>query len=55
MINDKESVFNERKMSLKEYRKIKLTDEEIARAETLTTEIQIDQFTLGIINNRWDN
>lgn len=65
MINDKESVFNERKMSLKEYRKmklkmlkrdfcIKLTDEEIAHANTLTTEVQLDQFCLGILNKRWD-
>lgn len=64
MINDRESAFNERKMSLKEYRKmklkmlqrdfrIKLTDEDIAHAETLTTEIQIDQFCLGILNTRW--
>lgn len=64
MINDRESTFNQRKMSLKEYRKmklkmlqrdfrIKLTDEDIAHAETLTTEIQIDQFCLGILNTRW--
>lgn len=32
---------------------IDLTDEEVAHANTLTTEIQIDQFCLGIINNRW--
>ena len=64
MINDKESVFNQRKMSLKEYRKmrlkmlqrdhcIKLSDEEIAHAHTLTTESQIDQFYVGILNKSW--
>ena len=65
MIQDKDYIFNERKMSLKEYRKMKLkmlrrdfcvllTDEEIAYAHTLTTEVQIDQFCLGILNKRWD-
>lgn len=65
MINDRESAFNQRKMSLKEYRKMKLkmlekdfcirlTDEEREHAKTLTTETQLDQFALGIINNRWD-
>ena len=64
MINDKESVFNERKMSLKEYRKMKikmlkrdfcinLTDEELSHAETLTTEVQIDQFCISILNKYW--
>ena len=64
MINDKKRVFNQRKLSIKEYRKmklkilqrdfrVKLTDEEIAHAETLTTETQIDQFCLGILNQRW--
>lgn len=65
MLNDRESAFNERKMSLKEYRKMKLkmlkrdfmitlTEEEIAHANTLTTEVQIDQFCLGILNKNWD-
>lgn len=51
-------------MSLKAYRKMKLralkndfritlTDEELKRAEKLTTEIQIDQFCLGMINKYW--
>lgn len=51
-------------MSVKSYRKaklkildrdfkIKLTEEEINRANSLTTEIQIDQFCMGIINSRW--
>jgi hypothetical protein len=65
MLNDRTSAFNERKMSIKEYRKrkikmlkndflIKLTDAEISHAETLTTETQLDQWALGIINKRWD-
>ena len=64
MINDRESVYNQRKMSLKEYRKmklkmltrdfrVKLTDEDIAHANTLTTEAQIDQFFISMLNNRW--
>ena len=32
---------------------IELTDEELSRAKKFTTEIQIEQFCLGIINNRW--
>lgn len=65
MPSERESAFNERKMSLKQYRKTKLkilkndfritlTDEELAHAETLTTEIQIDQFCLGILNKNWN-
>lgn len=53
-----------RTMSFKQYKKmklhmlqydfcIKLTAEELARADTLKTEMQIDQFCLGIINDRW--
>lgn len=53
-----------RNMSLKEYRKMKLkmlrrdfritlTEKELAHAETLTTEIQIDQFCLGMMNKYW--
>lgn len=64
MKNNRSDDFNTKKMSIKEYRKmklkmlkndflIKLTDEEIAHAETLTTEVQLDQFALGIINKRW--
>lgn len=64
MINDKDSVFVKRKMSIKEYRKmkikmlkndflIKLSDEEIAYVETLTTEVKLDQWALSIINSRW--
>lgn len=33
--------------------KITLTEEEIAYAHTLKTEIQIEQFCLGIIDKRW--
>lgn len=64
MKNNRSDDFNSRQMSIKEYRKMKLkmldrdfcinlTDEEIAHAKTLTTEVQIDQFCLGIINKRW--
>jgi hypothetical protein len=51
-------------MSLKAYRNlklkwlkndfcIKLTEEELKHAETLTSEIQIDQFCLGMMNKYW--
>lgn len=33
--------------------KINLTEEEIAYAHTLKTEVQVEQFCLGIINDRW--
>ena len=33
--------------------KITLEEDEIKRANTLTTEIQVDQFCLGVINDRW--
>ena len=50
--------------SIKSYRKaklkmlsrdflVKLTEEEIEHANTLTTEAQIDQFCMGILNDRW--
>lgn len=63
MIDDKTAA-KPRNMSLKSYRKmklkmlekdfcIKLTEEEEAHAKTLTTETQLDQFALGILNNRW--
>lgn len=53
-----------RNVSFKHYKKEKLkilerdffvllTKEELARYETLTTEVQIDQFCLGILNKRW--
>lgn len=59
-----ESAVPKKTASLKSYRKqkikilerdfcIKLTEEEIERVNNLTTEVQIDQFCLGIINNRW--
>lgn len=55
----------QRKVSLKRYReeklnmltkdfRIDLTPEELAHMQTLTTEVQLDQFCLGIINKRWD-
>ena len=56
----------QRKVSFNAYRKEKLrmlrkdfcldlTPAELAHVNSLTTEIQVDQFCLGIINNRWDN
>lgn len=64
MIDDRTATVP-RNMSLKQYRKMKLkmlerdfcirlTDAEREYANTLTTEIAIDQFCLGILNNRWD-
>lgn len=61
MVHDRESAFNKRKMSIKEYRKrklkmlkrdfcIHLTDEEIDHANTLDKEIAIDQFCISMIN-----
>lgn len=55
----------QRKVSFKAYKKeklkmlgrdfrITLTPEELSYADTLTTEVQVDQFCLGIINKRWD-
>jgi hypothetical protein len=32
---------------------VTLTEEELAHAETLTTEAQLDQFCMGILNKRW--
>lgn len=63
MIDDRTAVVP-RKMSIKQYRKmrlkmltrdfcIKLEDEEVAHANTLTTESQIDQFYIGILNKNW--
>lgn len=33
--------------------RITITEEEAARAETLTTETQLDQFFLGMVNKYW--
>ena len=63
MIDDRTAT-KPRSMSLKAYRKMKLkmlerdfciplTDEERAHANTLTSEAAIDQFCIGILNNRW--
>ena len=52
------------KMSFKEYKKYKLkmlkrdfritlTEEELAHANSLTTETQVNQFCIGILNKRW--
>lgn len=64
MIDDRTATAPQRTMSIKAYRKMKikmlerdfcipLTDEEKARANTLTTYAALDQFALGILNNRW--
>jgi hypothetical protein len=45
-----------KKRRLKELRrdfKVTLTEDEQARAGTLTTEVQVDQFCMGVLNNRW--
>lgn len=64
MRNDRISALNNRPMSIKAYRKYKLkmlkrdfritiNEEELAHAETLTTETQLDQFCLAMINKYW--
>ena len=64
MIDDRTSPGFQRQMPFKTYKKmklkmlqrdfcVKLTAEELAHADTLTTEIQIDQFCLGILEKRW--
>lgn len=64
MIDDRNAAVPDRKMSFKQYKKhklkmlrrdfcIRLTEEELAHADTLTTEMQVDQFCLGILNKRW--
>ena len=51
-------------VSLRQYKKekiqmlqrdfcIKLSEEDIAHANTLTTEVQLDKWALGIINREW--
>ena len=65
MFDDRESARPERKMSFSSYKKMKLkmlkrdfcimlTDEELAHAESLQSEIQVDQFCIKILNSRWD-
>ena len=64
MIDDRTAT-TPRNVSIKTYRKaklimlerdfcVKLTNEEIEHAKSLTTEASIDQFCLGVLNNRWD-
>ena len=64
MIDDRNAAGFQRKMSFKQYKKMKLrmlqrdfciqlTNEELAHASTLTTEAQVDQFCVTILNNRW--
>ena len=51
-------------VSLRQYKKekiqmlqrdfcIKLSEEDIAHANTLTTEVQLDKWALGILNREW--
>ena len=50
------SIDTYRKMKLKMLKrdfKVTLTEEEIAHAKTLTTEVKIDQFCLTILERRW--
>lgn len=64
MIDDRTNPCPGRPMSLKAYRKMKLkalksdfritlNEEELQHAETLTTEIQIDQFCISMLNKYW--
>lgn len=64
MYDDRTNPYSTKPMSLSAYCKMKLkalkndfritlTEEELKKASILTTEIQIDQFCLGIINKRW--
>lgn len=64
MIDDRTATVP-RNMSFKAYKKMKLkmlkrdfciliTEEELAHVETLTTEIQIDQFCLAVLERRWN-
>ena len=64
MINDRDAVNPQRKMSIKSYRKMKLkmieadfciqlTKEEREHANSLTTESALDQFCITILNDRW--
>lgn len=64
MFDDKAAAGFTRQMSFKTYKKYKLhmlqvdfcinlTAEELERYNTLKTESQIDQFCLGVLNNRW--
>lgn len=61
MIDDRKAAGFERKISFKQYKKyklrmlqrdfcIKLEEEDIAHYNTLTTETQIDQFCIRILN-----
>ena len=61
MVNERTSAFNERKMSIKAYKKmklsmlsdfcVKLTDEQKEHFDSLKTEIAIDNFCISAINN----
>lgn len=64
MLDDRNAVRPQKQMSFKTYKKMKiamlerdfciaLTDEELERAASLQSEIQVDQFCLGILNGRW--
>ena len=64
MMDDKTAAGFTRQMSFKTYKRYKLrmlerdfcillTPEELERYKTFTTESQVDQFCLGILNDRW--
>ena len=64
MIEDKIAAGFQRQMSFKQYKKyklhmlevdfcIRLTKEELAKYNTLTREIEIDQFCVTVLNDRW--
>lgn len=64
MIDDRNAATPARKMSFKAYKKAKLkilrrdfqvtlTEDELAHFDTLRTEVQVDQFCMGILNKRW--
>lgn len=64
MLDDRTATRPERKMSFRMYKQMKkkmlvkdfcitLTKEESDRFDSLKTETQVDQFCIGILNNRW--
>lgn len=65
MIDDKQAAGFQRQMSFKQYKKYKLrmlkkdfclplTETELTQYETLTTETQIDQFCVTMLNKYWN-
>ena len=65
MLDDRTAFIPQKSMSLKAYRKMKLkmlsrdfcitlTQKEIDHANSLKSEIAIDNFCISVINNRWN-